>query len=107
MKAEIGEDGRRRFVLGPVEMMIAGLLPSALLGILVANWNARDAKIEKMSEAFSEQVTETKLIKEQLKTLTLTLANVPGLNDRVIRVEAKVEQQGRDIDELRKVRGLR
>lgn len=107
MKAELGDDGRRRFILGPVEMAAAALLPSLLLTLLVTNWNSRDAKIDQLTLNMNDQLTQTTLIKEQLRTLSQQLANVPGLNDRVIRVESKVEQNTRDIEELRKVRGLR
>lgn len=114
MKSEMDAEGRRRFILGPVEIAIAGLLPSLLLALLITQWNSRDAKIDRMSDVLVEQVTQTALMKEQLRTLSLQLVNMPGMNDKLIRLEATTEQQravndaqDRAIDELRKVRGLR
>lgn len=102
-----GADGRKRFILGPVEIGIVAALPSVLLALLVWNWTAALATIGKQGESIAELSKSVTLMQEQMRVMNLTFAGIPALNERVSRLEVRMDNAEEKLSEQRQMRGLR
>lgn len=100
-------DGHKRFVLGPVEIAFVAALPTVLGFLLVQNILSGAATIQEQGKALTALVTQVGIMQEQLRVLNLQLANVPGLSDRMTRAESQIDRNKADIDDLRRMRGLK
>ena len=100
-------DGHRRFVLGPIEVGVASIIPAMLLGLLVWLGSSVMARLDKAGETMERLGTQQAVMTAQLTTLSLQLADVPALNVRISRLEVKQEANTETIKELRGVRGLK
>lgn len=100
-------DGRQRFVLGPMEVAIASIIPAMLLGLLVWLGSSVMDRLDKAGETMERLGTQQAVMTAQLTTLSLQLADVPALNVRLSRVEVKQEANTELIKELRGTKGLK
>lgn len=102
-----GQDGHWNFRLGPVEKWIVGLGASLLTLALGTIYLRIDSQLETQGKTLGVLVTQNAVMTTQLSTMNSQLANVPGLTDRVSRLEVKDQAQDESIKELRSVRGLK
>jgi hypothetical protein len=109
-------DGQRRFILGPVEMWIVGLVGLglvALVGLLFnsffARMNEQAAVASRQGDTLNTLVTQQAVANGQLSTLNVQLSGIPGLTDRVTKLEANqsevVRRLGRIEDGSERAKG--
>jgi hypothetical protein len=102
-----GADGRKRFILGPVEVGIVAALPTLLLALLVWNWRSSLNTIEEQGRAIATLSDSVVLMQEQMRVMNLTFAGIPALNERVSRLEVRMDNAEEKLAEQRQMRGLR
>ncbi len=100
-------DGRKRYMIGAVEMWICVVVATSLLAIVA--WGAVwvITSINDLGKTVASMDARTQVIQAQGNTLTLQLADVPRLTTRVAELSVQVDRNSDDIKELRSVRGLR
>lgn len=100
-------EGRKRFILGPVEVALAGLIPTILCALLIGNWNSATDTIAKQGDALGEMSKQMASMSTQLSQLNTQLADLPSLRTRVTQMEGDVQRNKQDIAEIKAMRGLR
>lgn len=89
-------DGRSRFVLGPVERWIAGIVGAGI--VAVGYWLVSSMQIVLTQQAVANQ---------QLQTIGAQLTDVPQLRRDVVELRVQVKAHDEAIKELRQTRGLK
>lgn len=107
MDFEERSEGHWHFRLGPVEKWVVAT--GAFLLISGCGWfvNTVTGQLTELSKAQSAQATQLALANQQLSTLTLQLADVPGLSRQVAEMKVQLDRNTEDVKELRGTRGLR
>lgn len=100
-------DGRKRYMIGAIEMWICVVVASSLLAIIA--WGAVwvITSINELGKTVSAMDARTQVIQAQGNTLTLQLADVPRLTTKVAELSVQVDRNSDDIKELRGMRGLK
>lgn len=83
-------DGRWYFSLGPVEKWLVGIIASAVVTVF-GMW------CYSIQTTMSQQVTEQALANQQLRTITVQLADVPTLKQRVAENSVVIQRNTSDI----------
>lgn len=102
-----GADGRKRFILGPIEIGVVAALPTMLLGLLVWNWTSALSTINAQGQSIAELSKSVTLMQEQMRVMNLTFAGIPALNERVSRLEVRMDNADEKLAEQRLMRGLK
>lgn len=91
-------DGKRRFMLGPVEMWIVGIIPAVLGLMLVDNWRTATSTIARQGEAIVSLSTSVERMNVQLTILNSQLSDLPM---RVTKIETELAAQRTEISDLK------
>lgn len=100
-------DGHRRFMVGPVELAIVASIPIVLMGWFAWNWNKAMETIGDQGKAMATITTQLAVLQDNVLQLRVQLADVPGLAQRVSRLEVVTDAHTEQLRELRQVKGLR
>lgn len=94
MDVEQNREGQWHFSLGPLERWIVGLASVALIGMFVFIFNSFSVRLDRQGDAQDKQLeaqrtmaTQLAVMSGQMTTLNAQLADVPGLNTRVTKIE--------------------
>lgn len=107
MDLERRGDGGLHFTLGPVERWVAGIVTA---GFMAAAYWFVTSTISNQSEtnkSLQTLVTQQAVTNAQITTLSTQLADVPALTRQMAELQVQVKRNTSDIDELRKLRGLK
>lgn len=114
MDLERKSAGRLHFALGPVEKWVVSSGAALLVVLLGLVYSGITSKIdsqqkgqERTNDTMQQVVRQQAVTNSQLASINLQLANVPGLTERVSRVEVRVESLEEGQRELRGLRGAR
>lgn len=99
MQPTTDNEGRKRFLIGPVEMWIIALIPAALGWMLVENWRTASSTISEQGKAIVSLSTSVERLNTQLTILNGQLSDLPK---RTAVLEADVATMKGDIQELRR-----
>jgi hypothetical protein len=102
-----GADGHTRWILGPVEMSIVAAIPTLLLVLLGYQVNAFANSLNALTMASVDQAKQLAVANVQMQNIGDQLADMPGLAQRVSRLEVRMDGQEEISKELRAVRGLK
>lgn len=89
-------DGRSRFVLGPVEKWIGGVIGAACIAL--AYW---------LVSSVQTLVTQAAVTNSRLSDLSQQLTDVPELRRQVVELKVRVDKHDDEISELRDTRNLK
>lgn len=87
MDVQQGVDGRKRFILGPVELWIVALVGSLVVGGSATIVMAYASRIDTLNNNTQAMNTRLEVMTEQLTTLNKLVAGVPDLQARVGKLE--------------------
>lgn len=91
MDVQQGADGRKRFVLGPVELWIIGLVGGLVVTGSATIVMAYATRIDTLNTNTTAMNTRLEVMTEQLATLNKLVAGVPDLQARVGKLEVIAE----------------
>lgn len=100
-------DGSWHFRLGPVERWVVGIgagLLTALSGIIVYEIRQR---LDEQQKSLTALITQQAVANNNLQQITDRLADVPGIVRGVAKIEVRLEEHERRINELEQVRRLK
>lgn len=83
--------GQATFRVGVVERWVVATGAAALIGGCYWFASNTNERLDRLSEQQAELAKQQAVTNQQLSTLTLQLANVPALSERVSRNEARIE----------------
>jgi hypothetical protein len=100
-------EGRKRYMIGAVEMWICVVVASSLLAIVA--WGAVwvITSINDLGKTMAAMDARQQVMQAGVTTLSVQLADIPQLSTKVAELTVQVERNRQDIAELRSVRGLR
>ena len=98
-----GDSGQRQLILGPVEMWIVGGIAAFVSFILLSAYN----RVGDLAEGQIHTTGQIAQLSTQISQLSTQLAAVPGLTERVIKLEAKVDEAEEKLREMKDMRGLK
>ena len=99
MQPTTDSEGRKRFLIGPVEMWVIGLIPAVLGHMLVDNWRTANLTISEQGKAIVGLTSSIAGMNKELHIMNSQLAKVP---ERVTSLEARMDSVERDVQELRR-----
>lgn len=89
-------DGRKRFVLGPVERWIILACGAAVLAIVRGSYT----QLEDQGKTLNNLVTQQAVTNGRLDTLSAQLANIPQITQKVADLQAKQDDHERRITRI-------
>jgi hypothetical protein len=108
------DDGHWHFKLGPVERWVVGIGALALTSMAGGIAITVNARLDEYGKSLRDLSTAQAVTNNQLATLSIQLADVPGLTRQLaetkVRVDdntRRIEGNDRDIRELQQLRKLR
>lgn len=107
MDVERDGDNRWKFALGPVERWVVGIGAATL--VAMGTWMAQtfSGRLDRLEQLMATSTTQQAVANAQMTTLSAQLADVPTLTRQMAEVNVQVKRNTSDIDELRKLRGLK
>ena len=93
--------GQTRWVLGPIELAIASLIPALLLAIMAWLGSRFASNLDAQGSAIFQLSTQQAVTNAQLTTLTQQLADVPSLTREVAELKVQVKRNTDDLQNLR------
>jgi hypothetical protein len=93
--------GQSRWILGPIEMAVASLVPVILLSIMAWLGSRFASNLDAQGQAIYELSTQQAVTNTQLATLTQQLADVPSLTREVAELKVQVQRNSSDLEALR------
>lgn len=100
MDVEHGTDGRKRYILGPVELWIVGLVAALVVGGSATIVMAYATRIDKLNDSAAVTNTRLEVLTSQMATLNALVADVPKLQTRVGQLEIIAENNRERIRSL-------
>lgn len=107
MDVERAGDGHWQFRLGPIERWVVGIAATTLLALMAWLANSFSQRLDRLEQLLATSTTQQAVTNAQMTTLSAQLADVPTLTRQMAEIQVQVKRNTQDIDELRKLRGLR
>lgn len=92
---------------GKAETWIAAAVTVLLTGAMGVIYKRIDTQLDRQNDSLGVLATQQAVMASQLSTMNVQLANVPGLTERVSRLEVRTEALEEGQREQRQLRGVR